>query len=159
MDLWVVAAAAAGYLRKYCQNLSRDNSSSGDSNFEKSESPGFASGKLARREKQGFDGYPNRRTHSDYNEVIEVASTSGFACENYDDSNLFSLSTLPSGFSTNEIANEVHGGNVGKNCVSEIDYFHGLRRKKTSLRTKHTDGRFVKPLSSLESCIMAQLYN
>ncbi|KAM7277807.1 hypothetical protein ACFE04_004941 [Oxalis oulophora] len=160
MDIWVVAAAAAaGYLRKYCQNLS---------NLDKTASPRFTFGKLPQREKQGSHDYTDITTHSDYHlesvdgtKEFQVASTSAFVCGSFDESRVLSLATLPTGFSTDEIANEaVHSGNVGENhgksSYNEIDYFHGFQRKKTSLRTKHTN---VKPLSSLESCLMAQLYN
>ncbi|XP_071721961.1 uncharacterized protein [Rutidosis leptorrhynchoides] len=158
MDLWVVAAAAAaGYISKYCQKLSKDKGSNsllpdmslGDSNSKKPASPCFASGKFSQRENQGSFGSMDRRRHLDGSEVVEKASTSTLVSGNsgnYDESNLLSLSTLPPG------VDYVHCGK----SYCEVDY---LPRKKTLLRTKHNKASYVKPRSSLESCVMAQLYN
>ncbi|KAL3513042.1 hypothetical protein ACH5RR_025759 [Cinchona calisaya] len=40
----------------------------------------------------------------------------------------------------------------------EMGVSYGFRRKKSSLRSIRNNGQFIKPLNSLESCLMAQLY-
>lgn len=41
---------------------------------------------------------------------------------------------------------------------SEIGFSYSFRRKKSSLRSRRFDSKFIKPRTSLESCLMAQLY-
>ncbi|XP_038678511.1 uncharacterized protein LOC119979958 isoform X2 [Tripterygium wilfordii] len=49
------------------------------------------------------------------------------------------------------------GGNYDNNSMEELDSLHGSLRKKGYLRPKYFPGHFVKPLNSIESCLMAQL--
>ncbi|KAG6745885.1 hypothetical protein POTOM_050395 [Populus tomentosa] len=185
MDLWVVgAAAAAGYIAKYWQNLSKHRASSlelssGTSTCEK---PGTSSSpfhKLIRR-KQAEDTLTNGRHFSDggFSDMYhldgasdtEAPSTSSFGerivrLRTCDDCNVFSMSSLPPGFSVNENLKENEEGNglndnmddnSGNPYTGELDSFHCSG--KNSLRTKHSGSHVVKPFSSLDSCLMAQLY-
>lgn len=186
MDLWVVgAAAAAGYIAKYWQNLSKDRAnslelSSGTSTCEKPETSSSPFHKLIRRRKQVEDTLTNGRHFSDggFSDMYqldgasdtEAASTSSFGerivrLRTYDDCNVFSMSKLTPGFSVNENLKENEGGNglndniddnSGNPCTVEMNSYYCSG--KSSLRTKHSGSHVVKPLSSLDSCLMAQLY-
>ncbi|KAK9926109.1 hypothetical protein M0R45_023357 [Rubus argutus] len=173
MDLWVVAAAAgAGYLTKYWQKLSRDRDnllhfSFGDANLEKSESPS-----------RPFHRHEDRKPVSgerlsDINlwgsvSATEVASTSGYDGEKLG-SNILSLSNISPVYPENENENgdvSRHGndlnGNTGallpKSSNGEMGTSHIPLRNKSSFRTEYSYRHIVKPLNSLESCLMAQLY-
>ncbi|KAJ6970249.1 hypothetical protein NC653_034743 [Populus alba x Populus x berolinensis] len=185
MDLWVVgAAAAAGYIAKYWQNLSKHRASSlelssGTSTCEKPETSSSPFHKLIRR-KQAEDTLTNGRHFSDggFSDMYhldgasdtEAPSTSSFGerivrLRTYDDCNVLSMSSLPPGFSVNENLKENEDGNglndnmddnSGNPYTGELDSFHCSG--KNSLRTKHSGSHVVKPFSSLDSCLMAQLY-
>ncbi|XP_021893266.1 uncharacterized protein LOC110811165 [Carica papaya] len=185
MDLLVVAAAAAaGYAAKYWQNLSRgrDNLaelSSGDVKYAKPNSPSHPLQRLPRRKKlkenistdkrKKAEGKFSDTYQSDGALEIEVTSTSGQNYGNYSDYNAFSLSCLQPGFSMDEDPKEKEdlselSGHVGDACsepsISEIEMgsFHDSVRKLSSIRNRRPYGHPPKPLSSLESCFMAQLY-
>uniref|UniRef100_A0A6M2F8Z7 Uncharacterized protein n=1 Tax=Populus davidiana TaxID=266767 RepID=A0A6M2F8Z7_9ROSI len=185
MDLWVVgAAAAAGYIAKYWQNLSKHRAgslelSTGTSTCEKPETSSSPFHKLIRR-KQAEDTLTNGRHFSDggFSDMYhldgasdtEAPSTSSFGerivrLRTYDDCNVLSMSSLPPGFSVNENLKENEDGNglndnmddnSGNPYTGELDSFHCSGKK--SLRTKHSGSHVVKPFSSLDSCLMAQLY-
>ncbi|KAH8487170.1 hypothetical protein H0E87_025947 [Populus deltoides] len=185
MDLWVVgAAAAAGYIAKYWQNLSKHRASSlelssGTSTCEKPETSSSPFHKLIRR-KQAEDTLTNGRHFSDggFSDMYhldgasdtEAPSTSSFGerivrLRTYDDCNVLSMSSLPPGFSVNENLKENEDGNgLNDNMdhnssnpyTGELDSFHCSG--KNSLKTKHSGSHVVKPFSSLDSCLMAQLY-
>lgn len=185
MDLWVVgAAAAAGYIAKYWQNLSKHRASSlelssGTSTCEKPETSSSPFHKLIRR-KQAEDTLTNGRHFSDggFSDMYhldgasdtEAPSTSSFGerivrLRTYDDCNVLSMSSLPPGFSVNENLKENEDGNglndnmddnSGNPYTGELDSFHCSG--KNSLRNKHSGSHVVKPFSSLDSCLMAQLY-
>lgn len=185
MDLWVVgAAAAAGYIAKYWQNLSKHRASSlelssGTSTCEKPETSSSPFHKLIRR-KQAEDTLTSGRHFSDggFSDIYhldgasdtEAPSSSSFGerivrLRTYDDCNVLSMSSLPPGFSVNENLKENEDGNglndnmddnSGNPYTGELDSFHCSG--KNSLRTKHSGSHFVKPFSSLDSCLMAQLY-
>lgn len=185
MDLWVVgAAAAAGYIAKYWQNLSKHRASSlelssGTSTCEKPETSSSPFHKLIRR-KQAEDTLTNGRHFSDggFSDMYhldgasdtEAPSTSSFGerivrLRTYDDCNVLSMSSLPPGFSVNENLKENEDGNglndnmddnSGNPYTGELDSFHCSG--KNSLKTKHSGSHVVKPFSSLDSCLMAQLY-
>ncbi|KDP31348.1 hypothetical protein JCGZ_11724 [Jatropha curcas] len=173
MDLWVVgAAAAAGYIAKYWQNISRDRdnlSESGPSKCKKHEIPSCPFPPTSRRKKLTEDTSTVERLsdmyQSDGASQAEV-STSGYVEKlgnlgNYEQ-NVFSRSSLPPGFSTFGDLKENKGGKVFSgnmvNNTGEMESFHDSTKKISSLRTKHSYGHFIKPLSSLDSCLMAQLY-
>lgn len=184
----VAVAAGAGYLAKYWQNISKWNRfslpelSSGDSNCGKPNSPGRSLHRLAQRQKLADDVSTDSKRvsngrHSDMYQVdsasaVEVASTSGFDGEKlgctgeYEDRNLLYVSSLPPGCSTNENVLEHEAGNRLSGDISDnyeyltspLGSFHGPSRNRSSLRTKCSNRQFIKPVSSLESCLMAQLY-
>lgn len=190
MDLWLVAAAAgAGYLAKYWQNLSREKDSlsqlsSGDSNFGKSESPDYPFCRLDRRIKLTDYVSPDRTVSdtgqsdlnsSDATSAMEVASTSGIQSEklgslgNHQDFNVLSISNLQTGLPGNENLQE--GGNrligdiidnpgdlLASSSTGEMGSFTGPMKNRSSLRSRRSYVNFIKPVSSFESCVMAQLY-
>ena len=183
MDFWLVAAVAgAGYVSKYWQNISRDwdrNSrllqlSSGDSDLKKPESPSCSVHGLPNGTKRRGNVAKGRTvtdtTISDFASVDdslgpEVASTSG-NLGNYHDLGLLSVSNLQPGFSANDNRREYENvcddyfGNVlsPSPYTEEMDSSNNSVRNISSLRTKLSRGHFVKPMNSLESCLMAQLY-
>ena len=184
----VAVAAGAGYLAKYWQNISKRNRfslpelSSGDSNGGKPDSPGCSFHGLAQRQKLADDVSTDSKRVSngrlsdmyqvDSASAVEVASTSGFDGEKlgstgeYEDRNLLYASSLPPGCSTNENVLENGAGNRLSGDISDnYEYlpstsgsFYGPSRNRSSLRTKCSNRQFIKPTSSLESCLMAQLY-
>ncbi|KAK9996246.1 hypothetical protein SO802_020932 [Lithocarpus litseifolius] len=184
----VAVAAGAGYLAQYWQNISKRNRfslpelSSGDSNCGKPDSPGRSFHRLARRQKLADDVSTDGKRVSngrlsdmyqvDSASAVEVASTSGFDGEKlgctgeYEDRNLLYVSSLPPGCSTNENVLEHEAGNKVSGDISDnyeylpspLGSFHGPSRNRSSLRSKCSNRQFIKPVSSLESCLMAQLY-
>ena len=177
MDLWVVAAAAgAGYLAKYWHRISKNGDSSchlssEDSYFENPEPPSctFPFAKQSRRDKLGKDVCLDRR-------APDVNSLDGFDGEkvncirNYNESNVLSISNLPVSFSPNGHFKDIEDGNEQNfnifgnhgfllpDSSVEVVHIHNSSGNKTSLRTKHLSGHISRPLNSLESCFMAQLY-
>ncbi|KAF8399596.1 hypothetical protein HHK36_015465 [Tetracentron sinense] len=200
MDLWVVAAAAgAGYLAKYWQKFSREGeglseSFSGGSICEKPESPSLLQQlhdkscpfpRMARRQPgEGVSSGREQVSEGAFSEMAqfgdsttEKATTSGSDGEAFMNLgkrnvfNVFSLSSLPPGFSRNKNSQENGDDIKGKSEIGynsgdilpqhstgEIDSFHQSTRNRSSLRIKRSRGYSVKPLSSLESCLIAQLY-
>ncbi|XWS37272.1 hypothetical protein CRYUN_Cryun19dG0029100 [Craigia yunnanensis] len=186
MDSWLVAAA--GYFAKYWQNLSRGRNdfpefSSVDSRIEKAETGKGPFCKFARRRKLQEDVSLEGREVSDKKvsdiyglnvaSAAEVDSTSGFDGEkvgslgNHTDCNVISLSNLAPGFLTNENLTENQcgkgpdadsSGNSTKPSIARMDSFNEPMRKRSSLKTKYSYGPLLKPLSSLDGCLMAQLY-
>ncbi|KAJ6411537.1 hypothetical protein OIU84_008171 [Salix udensis] len=142
MDLWVVgAAAAAGYIAKYWQNLSKDRAnslelSSGTSTCEKPETSSSPFHKLIRRRKQVEDTLTNGRHFSD----------GGFS----------DMYQLDGASDTEAASTSSFDDNSGNPCTVEMNSYYCSG--KSSLRTKHSGSHVVKPLSSLDSCLMAQLY-
>ncbi|MED6174423.1 hypothetical protein PIB30_068799 [Stylosanthes scabra] len=189
MDFWFVAAATgAGYLAKYWHISSKNGNVScrllsEDSYNENPESPSstFPFAKLARRDRFGKDAFMDRRA-ADANSLdrfltTEVASDRGHDGEkvncdwNYDESNLLSISNLHVSISPNGHFKDVEDANdqtfnFGENhgFLSPDSSAEGVGvpnsfRNKSSLRTKLLSGNISRPLNSIESCFMAQLYN
>ncbi|KAF7806259.1 uncharacterized protein G2W53_038420 [Senna tora] len=186
MDLWVVVAAAgAGYLAKYWNNLSKSSDSSNqwsseDHTFENTKSSSHPLCREAWGDESGKDVSSEQRV-SDGNLVdglptVEVMSNKVLHCRNirhgnYDESIVLSISNLPLSFSPNENLCDVEDGNEQISNVSgnygflcsdssagQMGPNHHLAGSKTSRRNKHLYGHLSRPLSSLESCLMAQLY-
>lgn len=53
---------------------------------------------------------------------------------------------------------EVHSDLSPQLSAREMGFSYGFERNRSRLRTRRTDRQFVKPLTSLENCLMAQLY-
>ncbi|XP_042500890.1 uncharacterized protein LOC122078815 [Macadamia integrifolia] len=114
--------------------------------------------------------------------ATEVVSTSGFGDETsmnlrvYEEYNILSLSSLPPGFSGKNKHQEIADGIKGKSAVfdnpwdlissepttGERDFYYrygrGRNRSTSFLTSRWPRGYSIKPLSSLESCLIAQLY-
>ncbi|KAL6175426.1 hypothetical protein ACLB2K_052067 [Fragaria x ananassa] len=182
MDLWVVAAAAgAGYLTKYWQKLSRERDkdgllhfSFGDANLEKSESPSSSFRRHGDRKPVLGERVADINIWGGVSDT-EMASTSGYDGEklaslvSYQRCNLLSLSNISPVYQVNSNENgdesrqsndldDNTGGMVPKSSNGEKGSFHVPLRNRRSLRTEHLHGHIVKPLNSLDSCLMAQLY-
>ncbi|KAF1875614.1 hypothetical protein Lal_00006244 [Lupinus albus] len=161
MDFWVVAAAAgAGYLVKYLNNISKNSKSSyhlsEDSNIKNLDSP---SRPFRHRNKFGKDVPLDRRV-ADLNPSFRNCNESDILC----------VSKLPVSFSANENFNDSEEGNEQSsngsgNCAflfpdlsaGEVGSIHNARRNRKYLRTKHMYGNISRPLNSLQSCLIAQL--
>ncbi|XP_042498859.1 uncharacterized protein LOC122077118 [Macadamia integrifolia] len=110
--------------------------------------------------------------------ATEMASTSGFgheALENlrvYEEYNILSLSSFRPGFPGKNNQEKVDGIEAtGKVSDKSEDFFSSERStrekrfynrdsgSRNSLRSRRPQGYSIKPLSSLESCLIAQLYN
>ncbi|KAF9597252.1 hypothetical protein IFM89_016393 [Coptis chinensis] len=93
--------------------------------------------------------------------VSEVVSTSGFEDEmlvnfgNNEDYNVLSLSSLSPRFTATRNNQENEDRMKGNNGFAD----KRTLRHKRALRNKSRRGYSVKPLSSLDSCLIAQLYN
>ncbi|XP_065878936.1 uncharacterized protein [Euphorbia lathyris] len=179
MDIWVVgAAAAAGYIAKYWQNVQKDRDSlseSGPSNHEKHELPSCP---ILRR----FSGKKKKLTEDTNTSMVEKISNV-YKLDNASEAEVCTSvyvgnpersgncnhsdipSSFPLGFSTNGMIGENEDeigltstvdDDSGWICSGKVDFFHDSAKKRRSLRTKY--GHSIKPLSSLESCVMAQLY-
>lgn len=159
--------------------------SSGDSNCGKPESQGRPFHRLAGRKKLDDEVSADRKWVSDGRlsdmyqldgaSAAEVTSTSGFdveksACfEKYEDCNVLSVSSLLPGCSKNddvehEVGNRPSGdvsdnsGNSLPGLSPGMGSFRGSSRNRSSLRARRSYRHFLEPLSSLESCLMTQLY-
>lgn len=109
--------------------------------------------------------------------MAEIASTGQFDCPNRvslgdcADCSTHSASDLVPGLSryedvlvnregvgTRDDKDETDGDLSLSTSVREMSVSYGFGRTKSSLRSRRTIGQSIKPLNSLESCLMAQLY-
>ncbi|KAL2340693.1 hypothetical protein Fmac_008633 [Flemingia macrophylla] len=177
MDLWVVAAAAgAGYLAKYLNKVSKNGDSTchvslEDSIFDNPVSPNFCA-----------DGRALEGKSSDLNTMDglltgERVSARGINGEkmlhfrNFSKHDVLSISNLAmslspydDNFKDVDDGNGRSSGTVGDQgfllpgSSVEVATIHNSSEHKTFLRMNHLSGNVHRPLSSLESCFMAQLY-
>ncbi|XP_030474224.1 uncharacterized protein LOC115691655 [Syzygium oleosum] len=186
MDFWVfVAAAGAGCLTKYLKNPTNDREMPSDlcSGYQDPESEKFPFPRLARRKKFTRDASNSMerlefvgRESLDTSSAAEEASRSRVYDPkgegNSEECNVLSISTLPTEMSSSRTytgnENESDAGCSacsGSNDMlagpfeGDIVTYRGFPKNKNLHRSSYTCGRLVKPLSSLESCLMAQLYN
>lgn len=187
MDLWVVATAAgAGYIAKYWQKLLKDGNSSSQMSSRNSSNEEVGSldhpfHQTARRTKESGHILAEEGEVMNGRDYVmsrfNVASTSGFDVEkmenlgNYQDCNGLPVSNLPLELSmSSDPLTFGHRSSINVNmdddmtdrlpCSSsrELNCFRPTSRKIGSLRYRHSYGRFIRPLSSLESCVMSHLY-
>ncbi|KAL2479164.1 hypothetical protein Fot_48178 [Forsythia ovata] len=107
--------------------------------------------------------------------TAEMASTSGFGGEKMVALDNLMICSTPShsnslpGFLNNEDIqedwegrgqniDEVHSDLSPQLSAKEMGFSYGVGRNRSSLRSRRTNRQFIKPLTSLESCLMAQLY-
>ncbi|KAF8037406.1 hypothetical protein BT93_B0339 [Corymbia citriodora subsp. variegata] len=185
MDFWVfVAAAGAGCLTKYLKNTSNDREMLSDlcSTYGDPESKNYLSRRLARGKKLARDASNSMerlefvgRESVDTSSAAEEASRSRVCdpkSERNSECDVLSISTLPTAMSSSRTytrnENESDAGCSacsGSNDMlagpfeGDIVTYRGFAKTKNLHRSRYTCGRLVKPLSSLESCLMAQLYN
>ncbi|BAT97348.1 hypothetical protein LR48_Vigan11g112100 [Vigna angularis] len=187
MDLWVVAAAAgAGYLAKYWNRVAKHGDRSVSSEDSYFENPVTSSGpspfaKQARRDDLAEDVCSDGRISDLYTQdgivTREVASDRGFNSEkmhqfwNYSKHDVLSLANLAmplspydDNFKAVDDSNGQSSGIGGDHgflipdSSAEVVPVNNSSGHKTLLRMKLLSGRETRPLSSLESCFMAQLY-
>lgn len=181
MDIWVVAAAAgAGYVAQHWKNFVKSRRSFPDSSCE---SPTFRPESLSSNQQaKGENSWPcdvlcgkklevelfleKERLARD-SSVPDIASTIGDCADCY----THSASNLVPGSSSYE---DVHVAREGVGMCGDKDetyqdlsllpstqetaVSYGFARKKSSLRSRRTNGQSLKPLNSMESCLLAQLY-
>ncbi|OMO53149.1 hypothetical protein CCACVL1_28851 [Corchorus capsularis] len=184
MDSWlVVAAAAAGYFAKYWQNISRDGNgfsefSSGESSIVKASTGKSPFCKLGWGRKLQEDVSANGRKVSDIYRLnvasaAEVDSASVFdgqrvrSLGNHTDQNVILPSSLAPGSSASlnlredgcgEGPSADSGVYSAKLSITRMHSISDPTRKRSSLKSKYSYRHLLKPLSSLDSCLMAQLY-
>ncbi|GAB4845396.1 hypothetical protein Ancab_038803 [Ancistrocladus abbreviatus] len=202
MDLWFVAAAAgAGYLANYWQNLSQDKEGLSESDFGSHVAPKPESRPLIeniRDETCPFRKLPKRnsgqqastdvenenlsdgrfmgRIQLDNPLSAELPSTNGFNVEKQEflrkgkGQNLLTFSKYPTGFLRDDNAEESGddnrsicdvgdtAGSMHEHSTCETGMSRGFRRGRSSFTSRRSHLQFLKPLNSLESCLMAQVY-
>ncbi|XP_057474613.1 uncharacterized protein LOC130762793 [Actinidia eriantha] len=185
MDLWIALAAAGGsYVSKLWQKNLRERESSsefqsGDSEFVKPESPpsmGHLHDKrcplrrLRQRKRLGDDVVTESEQASRSASTSDVASTSGFDGEklvnlgNSDTCNVLSISSLSPVYLGNE--GQIVNDHMVMNCddsfpepsTTEMGTAQSFTRNRIYLRSRQSNMQFIKPRTSLESCLMAQLH-
>ncbi|XP_022850517.1 uncharacterized protein LOC111372404 [Olea europaea var. sylvestris] len=180
MDVWIVAAAAgAGYIAKHLKNLTRvkhyfSDLSSANANFYRPESS------PNKREVQDKNcPFPSvllkkKLVKDDYieeNKAYQEASSAEMPvpldnlmiCSTSCNSNL-----LPGILNNEDVLedwecrgqniDEVHSDLSPQLSAREMGFSYGVERNRSRLGTRRTSRQFIKPLTSLESCLMAQLY-
>ncbi|XP_057488610.1 uncharacterized protein LOC130774552 [Actinidia eriantha] len=186
MELWIaLAAAGASYVSKRWQKNLRDRESSsefhsGDSEFVKTESPPSMGNlhdkhcplqRLRQRKRLGDDVVTESEQASRSASTSDVASTSGFDGEklvilgNSDTCNVLSISSLSPVYLGNE--GQIVNDNMVENCgdsfpepsTMEMGTAQGFTRNRIYLRSRQSNMQSIKPRTSLESCLMAQLHN
>ncbi|KAA8542548.1 hypothetical protein F0562_023700 [Nyssa sinensis] len=185
MDFWVVVAAAgAGYIAKHWQNLLRDRESSSrlsseDSSFVKPESPALIRSKsfpihrLPQTKKLNKDVLVERELVAQDASTAEVASTHEIDGENlvnvgnYEDCNALCISGLVPNDDLKEDWEKIGvSGDMGENSVDSLlqtstgkmRTTYGSSSNRSSFRNRRFNMQSIRPLSSLESCLIAQLY-
>lgn len=170
MDIWVVAAAAgAGYIAQHWKNLLRSRhdlleSSPGSPSFVRNDSlthmhqvldKNCSSPVETLRKKLGECAAERLAFHDP-----EVGSTSSLAGENLGMSCDSENGNLTSGLTSNKELQGDQGGYESSvpPSTTELAFSYGTSRKKSNLRSRRKIGHLIKPLNSLESCLMAQLY-
>ncbi|OWM65232.1 uncharacterized protein LOC116213774 [Punica granatum] len=189
MDFWVfVAAAGAGCLAKRLQStsmykdglskLSYEASSSGDHELHN-----YPARRLAHRNKLEKDASKNVLneqifdiSHSNCSPAADWGSPSGIddqtSARDLRECNESSGASLPADFpmEQTETGDENRINNDSNNCDSSEVFsaepagggmatFHGYAKHGRCLRSRYLQEIYLKPQSSLESCLMAQLYN
>ncbi|KAI3454819.1 hypothetical protein Pfo_011482 [Paulownia fortunei] len=178
MDVWIVAAAAgAGYVAQLLKNLtiSKHNwsdLSSENFNFVRPQSPGTIQ-KV--QESFGEEICRQREQACHDASAAEIASTSGFEGENLVMLDNFAswgmVSNSLAGLSNNKYIQGYWEGrepsdtdevitsdSLPQPSSREIGFSYGFRRNRSSLKSRQVNSKFIKPRTSLESCLMAQLY-
>ncbi|PIA53374.1 hypothetical protein AQUCO_00900149v1 [Aquilegia coerulea] len=183
MDLRVVAGYVAKFLQKTKEKEGLVESvfeeSNGVSNstprplFEQLPDNTCPNGRLGPRRLRGHDGeeksmptspaaaFLGTSSSNDFGSS-ELTSTSGLdheLLEKYgsnEDYNVLSSSTLPRGFPMKSNYKESSGDRIKGNKEESDKPSH---RNKTTIRSKNLRRNPVKPLSSLDSCLIAHLYN
>lgn len=176
MDIWIVAAAAgAGYIAQHWKDRRRSGQNISEPSPESSSSVKDDSSqrpldkkcplrRLTRREKLRADDSEENEGVSQEVPAAEVASTSELDGEepvmlgNIDGDNVLSTSSLLPGFIvSHEFEDDQEGVGISDG-IGEIGSSYGFARNRSNLRSRRINGRSIRPLSSLESCLMAQLY-
>ncbi|CAN0876931.1 hypothetical protein LINGRAHAP2_LOCUS11574 [Linum grandiflorum] len=163
MDIWVFGAAAAAAARCIA-NQWKPNSKSGTdfstevSSCEKSEIPSCRISRLLCRSKLpkdsvasqsvGLDDRSDAYSIDGYSET-GAASASGYVENQDQNAPLAGASDL-----TADMINY-----TVKQCSGGMDFNNGARGNKSSMRTRYPRSRLIRPINSLESCLIAQLWN
>ncbi|CAL1411776.1 unnamed protein product [Linum trigynum] len=187
MDLWVVgAAAAAGYIAKHWQNNSKSvpDSSSEVLTYDKPESPSCPISRLIHRKIFSKDSVTGgRRTDSDdrFSDVYsvdghsepEAVSSSNYVEKpggsgDYQDWNAPLGPFIQPGFSMVGNMKNIVGAcdsssdtinYPSQHCSNGMDFNSRSGRNRSSLRKRYPRTHYIKPINSLESCLVTQLWN
>ena len=171
MDWWVVAAAAgAACLAKFFQNISRGREGSSrfpsaSSRPDNSKSPILIQQTCETANGNNSDGTFVEMSQRDDSVSPEVASVSALEHDKLEDTTRISSSIIPSesrkyekfedraGCSPDSVVSEI----PGYPCW-ELEASYGSERNKNFLSSKRLHLPFIKPRSSLDGCVMAQMY-
>lgn len=173
MDIWVVAAAAgAGYVAQHWKDLMKSETSTSDSasgsnrfpNLEvSSSSPQLQEEKgpfrmLRCRKNVGKELNKERDSVSNGDSTANMPSTSGLDGEefelmnNYKDGDVLSQSCLSPRF-----LNNYELGDYGESSKPSTRKIGSLYNRRI-LRSRRTNREVIKPVNSLQSCLMSQIY-
>ncbi|XP_042034841.1 uncharacterized protein LOC121781193 isoform X2 [Salvia splendens] len=182
MDVWVVAAAAgAGYVVQHVKNLGRGKNKCVDSSFESRNGvrPQSSQSRHKLGDKTGpFNSVLSRKSNGEEMSNrerdkgceavpdLEITSTSG-----YEDDNMVMGSSLAQNPDVEDAQGDLESGlpfdsSGGFACdmsprrlSSEIVFSSSSsRRRRSGLKSRRFDSQSIKPQTSLQSCLMAQLY-
>lgn len=144
MDIWIVAAAAgAGYVAQHLKNFVKGKQSLSDSSWG---SPTFAIKQQI--QDQNFHGDAIHREKLCQEISVTGMVSSGRLFDNSANANM--IPNLTNGDSQRD-------NNESRVHEQEMGVSYHFAKKKSSVGCRKSSGRVVKPLSSLESCLMAQL--
>ncbi|KAL1531688.1 hypothetical protein AAHA92_31801 [Salvia divinorum] len=183
MDVWVVAAAAgAGYVVQHLKNLGRGKNKWVDSSSENLNGVRPQSSRSRRKlgDKTGpFDSVLSRESNGEEmsngegDKVcdFEMTSTSGYEDENMVVGGSFmSSSFLAQNPDVEDVQGDLESGlpfdssrgftsdMSPRHSSSEIVFSSSSSRRRRGLKSRRFDSQSIKPQTSLQSCLMAQLY-
>lgn len=174
MDVWFVAAAAgAGYLAQRLKNINLGKHkmlSSKSLNVVKQEVPAVLSKihdnkcqlyRVLSSENFGECNCTEKELACQDAFGAEVVSTDEFQGETLaeDSSSLpVVLSNIEGNCEGRVFVDEVTDDSLSQPSTREMGFSYDFRRNGSSIRSRQINRRFIKPSTSLESCLMAQLF-
>lgn len=172
MDVWFVAAAAgAGYLAQHLKNINRGKHKmfSKNLNVVKQEVPAVRpkiqdnKGQLYRvLSSENFVECDSTEKVSPCQDAFgaEMVSTYEFQAETLaeDSSSLAVVLSNIEGCEGRVFVDDITDNSLPQTSTREMGFSYDFRRNRSSIRSRQINRQFIKPSTSLESCLMAQLF-